>query len=260
MRMLVLLASLSLAGPASAADAPPFCADRPGLATGTYTAAAGTVQLESSFFDWASTRGGTDERVLLIGPSRLRLGIDDRTDVQLGWTPFIRTYELGADGRVRHSGVGDIFLFGKHRLTVDGAPFALALMPFVKVPVARRSIGNGHWEGGLLVPAELALSDPWSLTLTPEVDWNSDGGRHGYHTRFAAAASLGVALGARWSASLDGLVGREGDGDDTAREAAAGFAIAYLATPTLQFDLQADAGLARDTPDVQLDVGFALRF
>ena len=83
---------------------------------------------------------------------------------------------------------------------------------------------------------------------------------HGYHTRFAAVASLGVALGARWSVSLDGLIGRESDGGDTAREAAAGFALAFLATPTLQFDIQADAGIARDTPDVELDAGFALRF
>jgi hypothetical protein len=218
------------------------------------------VQLESSFLDWASMHGGTEESVFLIGPSRLRLGLDDHTDVELGWTPFIRTHERGADERVRHSSVGDIFLLAKRRLSGDGAPFALALMPFVKVPVARRSIGNGHWEGGLLIPAELALSDPLSLTLTPEIDWNSDGGGHGYHTRFAAVASLGVALGARWSASLDGLIGRESDGGDTAREAAAGFALAFLATPTLQFDIQADAGIARDTPDVELDAGFALRF
>ena len=260
MRTLVLLALLSLAGPVSAADAPTFCADRPGLATGTCTASAGTVQLESSFLDWSAANGSTEEQVFLIGPSRLRLGLDDRTDVQLGWTPFIRSYERDADGRVRHSGVGDIFLVGKHRLTGDGAPFALALMPFIKVPVARRSIGNGHWEGGLLIPAELALSDPWSLTLTPEIDWNSDGGGHGYHTRLAAAASLGFALGARWSASLDGLVGRENDGDDTAKETAVGFALGFQATPTLQLDVQADAGFTRDTPDVQLDAGFALRF
>ena len=252
---------LLVAVPASAAEPAAFCTDRPGLATGTCTAAAGTLQIETSLFEWSRTRADgvrTDE--LLLGPSTLRFGIDGQTEVQLGIVPLDRTRVSWVGGINKASGFGDMTLAIKHRLGPSDSPVAIAFMPFVKLPTAPDPIGNGRWEGGLLVPMTTPLTGPWSLTLTPEVDWNTNSVGHGRHARLSAAASLGLDLSSRWSAAIDGLVGRERDGGTTAWDAVVGLSAAFLATPTFQLDSEVDFGLTQGTPATTLKSGFSARF
>ncbi|MEO7503643.1 MAG: transporter [Sphingomicrobium sp.] len=245
---------LLMAAPAAAADPPAFCTDRPGLATGTCTAAAGTFQLESSLAEWSRSDTG---RELRLGPSVLRYGFDDRTEVQLGFTPFDQVRTFGA---ARHRGVGDVTVAFKHRFSDPDAATSIALLPFVKLPTARDPIGNGRWEGGLLVPMQAPLAGPLSLTLTPEADWNANGDGNGHHARLSSAASLGLTLSPRWSAALDGQVGRERDGGVTAWDATVGLSAAFLATPTLQLDSEVDVGLTSGTPETTLKTGVSARF
>lgn len=260
MRAPWLLAAM-ISTPASAAEGADFCSDRPGLSTGSCTAAPGTFQLETSLVEWSTSRAdGIRLDEWAIGSTRLRYGIGEATDLHLALAPLVLTREHGPGGTDTQSGAGDVSLAVKHRLTPDSAAIAVAVMPFVKVPTASKAIGNGRWEGGILVPIDAGLSGPWSLTLTPEVDWNADAEGDGRHARLAIAATLGVELGPRWAASIDGMVGRERDGGETIREAAASVSVAFLARPAMQLDVQADVGLARDTPDARLTTGIAFRF
>ena len=243
-----------LSSAAARAEAPvEFCTDRPGLTTGLCLTAPGTFQLETSLVEWAETDGQSE---MAIAASVLRYGVSHRTDLHLGFTPYLRIEE---DGETHH-GAGDVSIAVKHVLTSPDATAGIAVMPFVKLPTASRQIGNGEWEGGLLVPVEMALSESWSLTFTPEFNWNADGDENGHHPRFALAATLAVDVNERWSASIDGLVGRERDGGYTSREAVVSGAIAYLMGEAVQVDVQADVGLARDSPDIALTSGIAFRF
>jgi hypothetical protein len=241
---------------AQAEVSPEFCTDRPGLTTGTCIAATGTFQLESSLVAWSHS---SDEDDLAIGTSQLRYGLDGRTDIHLAFAPYIRTHEDGAHGSTHH-GAGDLSVAVKHVVTPAGTPITIAVMPYIKLPTASRRIGNGKVEAGLFLPVQAPLSGPLSLTLTPEFDWNANGEGDGRHGRYSLAATLGAQLSPRWSASIDGLVGRERDGGSTAREALVSTSLAYLAGPALQLDLQADVGLSRDVPDIGLTSGIAFRF
>ncbi len=254
MKAVFLLLLALPAAPAAAADPPAFCTDRPGLATGTCTAAAGSFQLETSLAEWSRSDA---DRELLLGPSILRYGFDDRTEVQLGLTPFDHIRTIGG---ARHSGFGDVTVALKHRFSDPDAATSIAVMPFVKLPTARDPIGNGRWEGGLLVPMQTPLGGPLSLTLTPEADWNADGDGNGHHARLSSAASLGLTLSPRWSAALDGQVGRERDGGVTAWDATVGLSAAFLTTPTFQLDTEVDFGLTSATPGTTLKTGFSARF
>lgn len=229
-----------------------FCSDRPGLTTGTCVAAQGTFQLEIGIVEWS---GGDGASELALLPSVLRYGIDGRTDLHVAVAPYVR---VRGDGD-RAVGAGDVTIAVKRVLSSTNSSVAFGLMPSVKIPTAAIPIGNGEWEFGLLLPVDASLGGPWSLTMTPELNWNGDGDGRGRHFRYALAATIGLELAARWSASLDALVARARDGGKTVNERAVAASLAFLASPNLQLDVQADIGLSPDTSALALTTGIALR-
>ena len=82
----------------------------------------------------------------------------------------------------------------KYRLTAADASLLVAVSPFVKIPTAKRSIGNGKWEGGMVVPIQYSFSKSVALSLTPEVDWSADMDGHGHHATMVQVANLGWRL------------------------------------------------------------------
>ena len=65
-----------------------LCGDRPGLGSSTCIVDAGHVQVETGL-SWTRTDDlGLREDVFLVGDTLLRLGLDERTEVQLGFTAF----------------------------------------------------------------------------------------------------------------------------------------------------------------------------
>jgi hypothetical protein len=256
---MLLTAGLAMAG---AAQAEPICADRPGKATGTCTAPAGRVQIEAGLADWTLARtGGTRETALAIGETVFKYGLSGRSDIQLDVTPRLRTTSRADGIKDRASGFGDLVLLTKHRLTRDGAPVAVAVLPFVKIPTAKRALGNREWEGGVALPVQYSIpGTTLGIALTPELDRVADGDGSGHHLAMAQVASLG------WQAtpklSLSGELWGQWDWDPagTTRQISADGAIAYLARDDLQLDVGANFGLNRKTPDVEVYAGIATRF
>jgi hypothetical protein len=161
----------------------------------------------------------------------------------------------------RASGFGDITVAYKQQLTGKDAEVQVALLPFVKAPTARRSLGNGKWEGGLLVQIGYSIANtPFSIGLTPELDWLADADGHGHHAAMVQVASLG------WQAtdklSLSGEIWGQWDWDPagTGKQASLDGSAAYLVTNDLQVDAGANFGINRQTPDVELYAGVSARF
>ena len=68
----------------------------------------------------------------------------------------------------------------------------IAALPYVKMPTAKRALGNRKWEGGLLVPIGISIAkSALSIGLTPELDWVADADGHGHHAAMVQVASLG---------------------------------------------------------------------
>lgn len=242
----------------SSAGTVDFCADRPGLATGTCIVEAGDLQLESSLVDWSVSKSdGEKETDWLFGASRLRIGLSSQADLQLAFAPYLRIRFHGDDDE-DVSGVSDLVVAVKYRI-VDRPDFSLAVLPAVKIPVAKEPVGNGKVEAGVTVPMEIGLPNPFSLTLTPEVDFSSDASGSGHHFRTVMAASLGLDVGDRWSVALDGLWARERD-EGTSHEGAIGFSATRLVGSKVQFDVEFDRGISHDIADWRTATGFAVRF
>lgn len=254
-------ATLLYAPAASLAEESSICTDRPTKANAVCTVPVGKVQVESSLAGWSLTRSaGARTEVLMIGSPVFKLGLSGRSDLQIGFTPYaqITTKEAGARNRV--SGVGDVFVRYKHRLTAEGAPVQVAAIPFIKVPTAAEGLGNDRVEGGLAVPISFALAGPVTMTFGPELDLLANADGHGSHAALVNLVNFSVPVAPRLTLAGELWTNFNFDPDGTAKQASLDGALAYAATDVLQLDAGTNLGLTRDTPDVEVYAGASLRF
>ena len=90
---------------APAVDLPPICTDRPTKANATCTVLPGAFQVETSAIAWSLTKAaGTRTELTSIGSSVAKLGLTERSDLQIGFTPHLRLtveQEGARDARLR---------------------------------------------------------------------------------------------------------------------------------------------------------------
>jgi hypothetical protein len=261
-RTIFAAAMLSLSSAAAAADAQPICPARPGKATPTCTVPAGRFQLETGLADWSlQNSAGERDTSLAIGATAFKYGLTDRSDIEVALTPWMRQTSRGPGFRDSASGFGDVTVSYKQGLTANDAAVQVAVLPYVKIPTAKQPLGDGKWEGGLLVPIGYAIPrTPLSIGLTPELDWAADGDGRGHHAAMVQVESLGWQATPKLSLSGE-LWGRwDWDPAGTTRQASADGSVAYLVTNDMQLDAGANLGLNRQTPDVELYTGVSMRF
>lgn len=257
-----IAAMLLAVGSAAAAEDAPICADRPGKATATCTVPPGRWQIETGIADWSLQRtAGERDTTFVVGETTVKYGLTDGSDIEVDVTPWQRATSRSGGVRGRASGFGDMTILYKQRLTSSGAAVQVAVMPFVKVPTARHALGNGKWEGGLMIPVGYAIpNSPLSIGFTPELDWLADADGRGRHVAMAQVASLG------WQASdrlnLSGEIWGQWDWGPagTVRQASADGSVAYLIASDIQLDAGINVGINRSTPDVELYGGVSKRF
>ena len=255
-----LLAAASMAHAETAERA--FCPARPGKASPTCTVDPGRVQLEVDAYDETFDKsGGVKTTDLTLAAPQLRIGLSADAELQLAWTPYERQTAHGAGTDAAVSGVGDAVVGFKYNLTRNRDGFGAALQPFVKLPTAPRTIGNGKVEGGLTVPLSVPLADGWSLGLSPELDISADDSGSGYHGAGALAAGLSHALTPELSFGAE-LWAAQDFVSKSQTQASGDLMLAW--TPGFAHDLQLDVGLnlglTAATPDAQLYAGIAKRF
>jgi hypothetical protein len=209
------------------------------------------VQVESGLADWIHDKGNDE---LDLAGTAVKLGVTDRLHLEL---------DLPAYVDIRHgpSGFGDSAVAVKYRLTNDASPVQLALRPFVKIPTANHSLGNGKVEGGIALLADSSFGKSavgWDVA--PEVDLVADADGSGYHIATTAAASVGLPLSDRLTVSGELWGAWDFDPAGTVRQYSADGAVAFLLGKDVQIDAGANFGLNRNTPDVEIYSGVAFRF
>ena len=253
---------LALASAAAAADEQPICADRPGKATSACTVPAGHWQIETGFADWTLQKSeGERDTSLLIGQTFLKYGVSSSADLELELTPFERATSRIGGLHESASGFGDVDVLYKQRVSSADAPAQVIVMPYVKAPTARRSLGNGKWEGGVLFPIGYSIGkSPFSIGATPEIDWAADADGRGHHASMEQVVSLGWQATDKLNLSAELWGQWDWDPSGTTRQYSADAAAAYLLSNDIQLDAGANFGLNRNTPDVELYGGMSVRF
>lgn len=264
LRSVLPLAALALAAPACAAeDRRDLCPDRPGLGTPACTLDAGAVMLEVGIADWTLDRDmGSRADSFAFGDALLRAGLTPSLEVQLGWAMLGHARERDrATGEVtRRTGTGDITLALRQNLhNPDGSGFSAAFMPYATLPVGGEGVGAGDWGAGLVVPIGFELGSI-SLGLSPHLDAAVDGDGDGRHLAYGSVAGVGFSVSDDISMTAELSLTRDRDPDGHATEALAGLSAGWQVDDDSQWDIGANIGLDRDSPDVELYFGFARRF
>ena len=256
----MLLATSSAA--AFAADEQPICAARPGKATAACTVPAGRVQLEIGLGDWSVQKvDGERNTAFAVGETAFKYGLTDRSDIEVDVTPWEGTASRAGGVHDSASGFGDVVVSYKQQVSPRDSALQITMLPFVKVPTARHDLGNRKWEAGLLVPIGYAIPrTPFSVNLTPEIDWAADANGGSHHAAMTQVADLGLQVNAKLSLSAELWSQWDWDPSGTTRQSSADASIAYLANNNLQLDAGANFGLNHDTPDVELYTGVSVRF
>ncbi|HEX8225796.1 MAG TPA: transporter [Allosphingosinicella sp.] len=251
--------ALSAAGGAQAQE-PSICTDRPARANVVCTVPAGSVQIETSALGWTLAEAGAGRTELLtVASSFAKVGLSDRSDLQIGFTPFAQLTSRTAGASQRVSGFGDLLVRYKRRLTSTDAPVQLAVIPFVKLPTAAAGIGNGRVEGGVALPVSFTLGQ-FTMTLGPELDVLADADGSGRHVALMNLVNVSLPVAARWTVAGELWTNFNFDPAGTIRQASADAAVAYALSNDLQLDAGANFGLTAVTADVELYAGLSFRF
>jgi len=257
--VVALAIAAAQAAPARADDGPkPICADRPTKGTSPCTVDPGHWQIESDAADYTHDRsGGVTTDVGVIASTNFKYGVTARLDLELNLTPL---QTLSASGQGSASGIGDTVARAKFAL-IQGNN-AVSLLPFLKLPSAPHTLGNGAVEGGLVVPIALALPSGLTLTLDPEVDALKDAAGQGRHAAYVMAAGLSRALTSTFTGSVE-LWGSRNE-EPAGRVSQASFDLGLSWIPAKNQNLQLDGGvnlgLNSATPNAQVYVGISRRF
>lgn len=155
--------------------------------------------------------------------------------------------------------MGDITLRFKQRLTAADGAFQLALLPFLKLPTARAAIGNGRVEGGIAVPINISVPGGWTFTLGPQLDVLADFDGSGRHLGVTGLVNIARQLGP-FTLYNELWTNQNFDPSGTVRQYSHDVSLAWLAHAHWQFDVGANTGLNRATPDLVAYPGIATRF
>ncbi|MET1756361.1 transporter [Novosphingobium sp. RD2P27] len=269
LRSLLALALVSVATPAIAQtstlstgeEESAICTDRPTNGNYACTVPKGRFQLEVDTFNWLRDDvGGERVDVVAFTNPVIKYGLTDSSDVQINWSPYIRARTRDANGVLTiDDGSGDVTARYKKRLTSATADLQIALLPFVKLPTASDAIGIGKVEGGIAVPINYSVPGGWTITLGPQVNVLADDDGSGRHLGLTGLVNIAKSFG-KFSVLNEIWTDQDIDPSGTVSQYSYNAALVWLASPKLQFDLGANFGLNRNTPDVVSYVGVSTRF
>lgn len=243
------------------ADPGPICTDRPTKSNAACTVPEGMVQVEADLFSWTRLAAGPARTDVLVYTNPVvKYGLGPNSDIQLNIAPLVEV-RTRADGQtISQRGVGDLTLRFKQRLTGPNSRVQVALLPFVKAPTAERGIGNGEWEGGVIVPVQVPVGKA-TLTLVPQVNLLAVAlSPDDRHLEFQGVVNLAYPVAPRTTMAVELWTSQNWDPAGTVRQYSADAALSYLLNDELQLDIGGNFGLNRATPDVQLYVGVSARF
>lgn len=239
--------------------------DRPDTTESPHTVDAGHFQFEFSVVDYSYDRSNDAQettRAWEVAPINIKFGLLNNTDIQFVLTPYARerTTDRPTDSTTTIDGFGDTTIRLKQNIVGnDEGNFALAIMPFITLPTAKRSLGAGDIECGIIVPMGFELPNDFSLGLMGEIDILRSADRSRYVVDFVHTATINR----RIAGSLSGFIEYAGFHNFNNDEDYRGYfnaGLIYEFTPDFRLDTGVRAGLTEAADDFGVFAGGTYRY
>ncbi|MEH3038838.1 MAG: transporter [Sphingomonas paucimobilis] len=236
----------------SLAAARDYCPTRPSLGQSACTIEPGRFAIETALSDWERS---SDSDTVLFGDTLFRLGLTDRTELQVDWTPLGIVRDRPTGRNVART--GDLEIGSRIALrNPDGKGLSYGLQPSVTVPVGRSPVGNGGWGAALVAPVSYDLSDRINVQFSPELAWMPREEQRGNMVVSTATLGLGVMLTDACQLTTE----VQWQHDEEATEHRFALAVAWQVSDDFFVDTGGVAGLDHDTPALRLYSGLSRRF
>jgi len=206
-----------IGGPASGAPIFDVAGDMPCGAPGPIATSPCTVPIEHVQYDgdFASASVGAGTRVIHFGDGLLKLPLSTSTELELSLEPWdiMTARSNGSARRITIQGPGDVG-FGVKSLFLSSTAYSFAVTGAVTVPTARPGLGAGAMEAGFGAPIALSLPHRWSLTLNPQMTWETNATGSGHHLDISNLAALSSPPKGAWTALAEFDLSHDGHGGD----------------------------------------------
>jgi hypothetical protein len=259
LRTLALLTATLACALAHAEDS--IATDRPDFVESSDTVGHGRFQLETGLTQDRHAQDGITVRTLTT-PTLFRYGIGETMELRLetdGWTRE-RTRDSIAGTSDTARGVSDLS-FGIKWHVLDGKDSmpGVAWLLHVDTATGSRAFRGAGLRPSLRAAIEWDLPEEFSFGVMPGVYvGRNDAGKR--YTGAIFAATLGKAWSPRWHSFVElagqQLASRRNGGSVVTLDTG----LAFVATPTLQFDIEVSRGLSDAAPDLESGVGVSLKF
>jgi hypothetical protein len=225
--------------------------DRPDATESAYTVDKGRYQWEMEMASF--TRDGGKWTEFTLGELNMKYGMTDCADLQIVM-PFYTHVRSGDDG------YGDTQIRVKYNLWGnDSGETAMALMPFVKIPTARGTLGNDSFEGGVILPFSFSLPGEWSCGVMAEIDLAYDDLEDDYYFVGLVSATGSHAITENTAGFLE-IVGTFSAESSNDTEAYFNTGLTWALADTWQLDGGIRVGLTSASTDLTPFLGMSHKF
>jgi hypothetical protein len=157
--------------------------DRPDVTESPYTVDAGHFQYEGDLSRLTITEdAGLKNSNVGFNNGTYKIGITNTIDFHIAFESYVLNYQKSnkSNNSIITGGFGDVVLRVKKNLIGDDSgEFALAILPFIKVPTMS-FYKNNNFEGGVIFPYTLNLNHEWSIGGEVELQLLKQAGAHIY--------------------------------------------------------------------------------
>ena len=235
--------------------------DRPDFVESSDVVGLGRFQVETGLTSDRHAQDGVTVRTLST-PTLFRYGIGETTELRLETDGYMRerTGDSVAATTTTARGWSDLsFGIKWHVLEGKDSTPGVAWLLHVDTATGSKVFRGSGLRPSLRAAIEWELPEDFSLGVMPGVyvDRNDAGKRY---TGAILAATLGKEWSPRWHSFIEiagqQLASKRNGGSVVTLDAG----LAFVATPTLQFDVEVSRGLSDAAPDLESGLGVSIKF
>lgn len=241
--------------------------DRPDKTESPYTVDAGHIQIESDLISYTrdhSKAGGGDTVTNSFNTPTInfKVGLTNSSDIQFVYDSYnySRVEDKQAGTTETTDGLGDLTIRYKYNFWGnDGGDTAFGIMPFIKFPTSRNSVGNDSFEGGVIVPFGMELAEGVGFGTMAELDISRDEDDHGYHATYIASATIGYDVTDALGHYVE-LYAEKADESGAKTIVTFDTGLTYGVTDNLQLDAGVNIGVTKAADDLNPFLGVSYRY